>query len=578
MILNPKDYTDYTKFLSAVLLALQEEGQVYVNKVNYDLDRACDREDYMINLLNYVDVNNDNAEDINLDYNPFPGFEDYDPPASSFPVFYVTGLYTAIDPQVTSYNPGEPLDLELVGTNANAPLNDLQVGITVSFNNMDLEDVTTTWTYSSTGQTGIDFPTLESYVGPITVTTFLVDAESQPVILVYSGQALSLPSDHTAPNAIRTIDIRPPGSDIVTSQQVVPDMDGLTGITASDDGLFTSNNFYDAYNSRLAASKHLTATLGATTYSPALNGASLAVSIAKANTPYTYTVNGVEITGQPKPNLAYYDIQVSLEDEDHNPVGSVVINEPAQNDYVQSIDLDNDFTGALYVVLSVTAARNEVFLPQDPVTGLSLSFGGTDQVTTWEPGETITITTLLATTDGYNDLPVYSNLFLSLLGFPTSELSGSAVMSDTLNLTNPGTGNFDTSFATGITEYDGPLYLKFVQTIPGTVINSLFVYVASQEVVSITDFATVSFQYDYYDTTDLDTPITITLTSNDGTDLSQVFANISAFTTLPSSPLTGNSIQIAVNSGLQTSYTITPSDLVSAGNLANIALQFEILN
>lgn len=531
-MINPKDYTNYTEYLVDVLRALDTDGQVYVNKAEYDLDRTCDQEDYFINLLGYVDSNNENTTDINLDYNPFPGFETFDPPEGTFTIGYLNGLFTGYDGTTapTSYVANETVSITMQGINENAPLDGLQITLTVTplFTFLDLTPIVVTFTYTAqTPSVDITFPA--NYAGPVTVTSVLTDAESQPIITVPTGTVKDL-GDYTGPDAL------PVFGTVEPANWVVPNVDTVQTSPTFDIGALADSPFYGGEqansNSRFDSRKFLSTVLGSEVYHPALNGATLSMTFDAETNTYTYKPsNGDTTTGAPK-TLDRLVYNVRLQDEDGSPVAETVVDGPAklaageftsgQESQIVNLSLNDGFVGALFALITVEHAYNNVQIAEsgNNISGLTFSMAETNGLCLWEPGDTVTVNIAVTSSDGaYNDTPLYESVLISVMAFDTSEATGSAVYGLGLhNLILPGSAQGTLDLTIPSSGHDGDMWLSTV-LYPGgfeNYANAVTLYFATEDPVPLNDIATVSLEYDYWDITQPDTAIALTIVMNDG--------------------------------------------------------------
>lgn len=571
-MINPKDYTNYTEYLVDVLRALDTDGQVYVNKAEYDLDRTCDQEDYFINLLGYVDSNNENTTDINLDYNPFPGFETFDPPEGTFTIGYLNGLFTGYDGATvpTSYVAGETVSITMQAINDNAPLDGLQITLTVTplFTFLDLAPIVVTFVYTAeTPSVNVTFPV--NYAGPVTVTSVLTDAQSQPIITVPTGTVKDL-GDYTGPEALPVFDT------VLPANWVVPNIDTVQTSPTFDIGALAESPFYGGEqansDSRFDSRKFLSTVLGSEVYHPALNGATLSMTFDAETNTYTYKPAGADTTtGAPK-TLDRLVYNVRLQDEDGSPVAETVVDGPAklaaeefttgQESQIVNLTLNDGFVGALFALITVEHAYNNVQIAAtgNNVPGLTFSMAETNGLCLWEPGDTVTVNIAVTSVDGaYNDTPLYNTIIISVMAFDTSEATGSAVYTLGLpQLIFPGSAQGSFDLTTPSSGHDGDMWLStvvFPSSIP-SYINELNLYFDTSDPVQLNDIATVSLEYDYWDITQPDTAISLTIVMDDG------FSEDDYIITLIQQSVIGNAQihEYAVSQPLALNYNIVPGN------------------
>lgn len=593
-MINPKDYTNYTEYLVDVLRALDTNGQVYVNKAEYDLDRTCDQKDYFINLLGYVDSYNENTTDINLDYNPFPGFETYDPPEGTFSIGYLNGLFTGYDGAnaPTSYVANQTVSIPLQAINDDAPLDGLQITVTVTplFTFLDLSPIVVTFTYTAqTPSVDVTFPF--NYLGPVTVSSVLTDAESQPIITVPTGTVQDL-GDYTGPDAL------PVFGTVVPADWVVPNLDTVQTSPVFDIGELENSPFFGEEqvnaNSRFDSRKFLSTVLGSEVYHPALNGATLSMTFNAETNTYTYKPAGADTTtGAPK-TLDRLVYNVRLQDEDGAPVAETVVDGPAklaageftsgQESQIVNLSLNDGFEGALFALITVEHAYNNVQIAAsgNNITGLTFSMAETNGLCLWEPGDTVTVNIAVATIDAaYNDTPLYQSVLVSFLAYATSDATGSAVYSlGTQNLQLPGSALGSVDLTVPSSGHDGEMWLSTVLYPGGTesYINDVTVAFDTSNPVPLNDIATVTIAYDNWDISQPDTAIPLTIVMND--EFSETDYLIT-MTQVSQHPSLGNPVTHTYVSGapLALLYNILPSNTQLEGQPpASISLFIGITN
>lgn len=612
MIINPKDYTDYTEFQAAVLKALDEDGQIYVNKAEYDLDRSCEQEDYFINLLSYVDVTNENTVDIDLDENPFPGFEDYDPPVGAFPVYYVDGQFTAVENGPTYYNPGTSITLtdNIVGLNDDVPIGGLEVEVTLSFLEMDLDPISVTFVWIPVHT--VTFPMLENYVGAVSITTNLPSAAAQPIFMEFGGGAISSAAysaiqDYLVETqtSISPVDLwsetresedgAPDWFDSIVNY-VVPDISG-NGPYDGDSANYLGSDFYSA-DYRLLPTKHFQISTTTTTYNPALLGGVLTFNISKGINldTYTYDVvdgdqfNPVTVTANRKA-YADYEMSIYIVDIDGTPVQTFDVDFPDDDAVVsfqKSVTLDESYVGPLFAVATLQHAYNRHYVPAAGNTIPGLTFSVDPTLNTFEPGGGATVEMVVTpVAEGeYNSNPRYQTLSLSAQLYETEETTGAAVASESFFLTQPGfaaaSGNSLLSLDLDIPlTYDKDAYWKFtVLPISFTYANNLDYAYPGTDVVQLSDIATVEYQVNgtavqYWDPTQPDVAIDFVITPNDGVSLSDYNATVLLSNSGDSqyTPLT----TVGQTDPLVSTYSFTPSDYTSNTEGVNFLLEISIL-
>ena len=71
MIIKVADYVSTADYIAAVKAYLKDDGAVYLNRVEYALERYCRQTDYFINILGHQE------NSVDEDTRSFPGFKNW---------------------------------------------------------------------------------------------------------------------------------------------------------------------------------------------------------------------------------------------------------------------------------------------------------------------------------------------------------------------------------------------------------------------------------------------------------------------------------------------------------------------
>lgn len=376
MILLRANYETTEAYLEALDEYFTGDGEVYINRVKYDLSRDCDRAEYLVHILKYQ-LTTEFATT-----SGYPGYGEYQEPGPLFNIIYVDGYATKVvnTPPLT-YTPNETnLSIQIGPLNNTISL--INTDITLNFGGAEYTE-----TADENGVATFYIFVTDAFSGDIVVTSTLADAASNGIALAYHGELVDT-----------TTQLLDAGANYGGTLITVPD-GFLAAGDANADGLFGVSDDYTSalalYNNdgaRLRATKFLTLTTNSAYYY--LQGGSLQYTITPTNQSYTY--NGVYY-GQSKP-LSRLHMTLIVHDSDGNPSlansnGQVDL-QPTTNDlqangsYIGNIPISEQFNNPVLLVLALVHAYNKAVITSSSTLGLTTAITGGDR---FEPEDTISI-------------------------------------------------------------------------------------------------------------------------------------------------------------------------------------------
>lgn len=439
MIVNSSNYPTTTEFLAAILEWLQSDGEVYIRRVKYDLERACQRSDYLVNLLQYQGQNG------YLDTYPFPGFEGYTAPAPSFNITYINGFATkVVNTPVTTYQPGV--------TNVTINIGPLNSSIVITGQEVILNfgGVEYTVNAGDNGAAEFSFVAPSTLTGDIVVTSSLADAASNSIAYATHGSEVD--------TSIYSISEDSYGFSLVSSQG-----NRVAVGDANNDGTINVGDVTSALTLYLDQSRnhfynHATVTLGSLYYYQGIEG-TLSFTVTPANTDYlinstTYgaakTLDKVSwrfitMDSDGSPNITQNSNGIT----DFAPTSSDL---NSDGSYTGTIQISSDFNNPVLIVASLRTAYNDATIESSNHLGLSASILAGSE---FEPNDSI----IVSFTDSPSSNAKVTNSQVFVRGYDNAQLTGNPIVqatgivsaNNTVNVstTVPSTHDKNLYFATG---------------------------------------------------------------------------------------------------------------------------------
>ena len=527
MFLDSKDYDTTALFIAALKAYNANEGDAYVTKVKYDLERDCDARDYFVNLLQLQ-----KSDEYLMTY-PFPGFEDYVGPVPTFGITYINGFATSYAAGApTTYQPGvTTIAITTQPLNSNIVLN--EVDIILEFGGVEF-----TATTNSSGVASFSFTAPSTLTGDVVVTTRLADAPSNAVALGYHA----VPVDTST---YSLVDGATYGLSLIANGAIAVGDVNEDGVVAQNDLVAALGVFGTEFRTKFT--KHATVTLGSLFYYQGVEG-TLAYTITPVGTDYTY---GSGITGQAK-TLNDLKWQIATVDSDGQPTtagniqtitGSGLSLNP-DGSYGGVININSAFSTGILAVFTMLRANNTATLQSSNHTGIAAAI---TSGTRFEPGEVVTV----SFTDDANDLADLEGSLIKVGGYDSNALTGGSVVTQTITV---GAGNTGTANLTIPSNYDKDIFLQ--SGFSFYKVNNLI----SQENLSdsplnVSTFITTSVDVTYY--TSPNQTITITVAMVGSNNRSDYALSISVVET-------GNLVHtLASGDTSNSTFTFTPT----TGNL-----------
>lgn len=575
MIIQPANYDTTAELLTALDEYLTGEGEVYINKLDYDLNRSCEQVDYFINILNRQ-VNSDFA-----DYVPTPGFEDYTPPVATFDIVYFDGSLTTYANTTATYSPGDTVTFSVVGSDSTVDIvyYEVQVSIVTSYNTAITQTATVT-DDEQDADYSIAIPA--NWIGDATVTSIIANTRQEPI---YYGLSES-------PYSYGTI----------TQENAVGLMGSLQNVLLGDlntDGLIAASDLLIAtgrnYEYRLRAHKHFTITPFTTSYDPIASVKNFLYRIDPVIADYSFQTSSASDTysGQKK---VLSDLSITgVVYEDSSPLGSFTINPSAG-----SLNADGSLNqtlsiaatgGDVYVIFQAQSAVNSSTLPvigaqatNNQIAVFFDSVGDTDGVVS--PGEAEAFEIYSIAGNGASAAAIaYSRTGLPLLqsryklqGYSTSDFSGDVVVEAEFSVeepTNPGNSInlMHNQTVTVPSTHDRDIYWKPVWSFL-RYSNIVLLEQLSDSVIDLANIGNLSVSDIYYDPSDADDQMTVSFTPDAGITAADYRITLLAVDTLQAQ----NNYTIANNDSMGNGpWSWTRNDMSLNSGLDRIKINFSIV-
>ena len=537
MILNSSNYNSTSDFVNALKGYFNDEGDIYVARVKYDLDRACQREEYLVNLFQLQ------VREGFLDTYPYPGFETYNPPVPTFNISYVNGFATkVVNTPFATYQPGVTVLQVFIG-----PLNNTiqLIGVDVILNVGGIEYLATA---DETNAAEFILIIPDTLYGDIVVSSSLADAASNAVAIGFHGMEIDTDTYQLEDGATY-------GSTRVVNGNIAvgdANSDGTINVNDLTDALTVAGS---AFRKRLT--NFVTVTLGSLYYNPGVGGL-LNYTIEPVTEDYEFTIDGQTYTGQAKP-LNRLSLRRAIHDVDGVP--NVLNNLDGLDDidlttatlnpdgsYSGTVPVASEFNGPLLMVFSLRTATNRAILQSQTIPGCVASFSGGEYQ---QPDDTVTIgiandpnSDILATTSYVQarmyDNPEFTGDVIAQAAGTISSLNSAAL---TLNVPK---------------SYDRDSYIKvnYLSFYPANAVL-WYDYGQSGDILARQIFESVTFDVEYY-TAD-DQTITATIVMADG--YSRTDYSLSALV------VEGTSSQYYTVTSSDTSGTLTYTFTPTSGSL-----------
>jgi hypothetical protein len=416
MIILRANYETTDAYLAALDNYFTGEGEVYINRVKYDLSRDCDRAEYLVHILKYQLTAGF------ADTAGYPGYGEYTEPGPIFNISYVNGYATKVvnDPPIT-YTPNETtLTIEIGPLNNTISL--INTDITLNFGGVEY-----TVTADENGVATFDIFVTDEFSGDIIVTSTLADAASNGIALAYHGEAVDTTTQLLDAGANYAGTLVP----VQGGFYAVGDVNADGGFNQSPD-MLSALTLYNNDSARLKATKFLTLTSNSSYYF--IQGGALEYTITPTNQSYTY---GNNYLGQPKP-LSRLHMTIIVHDSDGNPGietsnGHVDLQLTANDleangSYIGTIPISAQFDNPVLLVLALVHAYNKAVITSSSTLGLTTAISAGDK---FEPGDTISIT-FAADTSGAKVL----GSLLYARGYSNEQLTGTPIVQVDIPLEN----------------------------------------------------------------------------------------------------------------------------------------------
>jgi hypothetical protein len=575
MIIQPANYDTTAELLTALDQYITGQGEVYINKLDYDLNRSCEQVDYFINILNRQ-VQSDFA-----DYVPTPGFEDYTPPLATYNIEYFNGNLTTYTNTTTTYSPTDTVTFSVVGSDSNVDIvyYEVQVSIVTAYNVAITQTATVTATENDADYS-IDIPA--DWIGDATVTSIIANTRQEPI---YYGLSES-------PYSFGTI----------TQDNSVGFMGVLDAVLLGDlntDGLISQPDLLTAtsrtYAYRLAAHKHFSITPFNTTYDPISSVKSFLFRINPVTADYSFQLSSLSdtYTGQKK-DLSDLSITGVIY-EDAAPLAQFTINPSAASLNADgSLDKTLNLTavgGDVYIIFQANSAVNDSILPAsyDQATNnqVTVFFDGIGDIDgTVSPGDSESFKVYAVANVGAQATPIAytlaSNPLLQsrykLQGYATSDFTGDVIVEQEFSVeepTSPGpTINLmHDQTVTVPSTHDRDIYWKPVWSFL-RYSNLVFLEQLSDSNVDLANIGNLSLSTYYYDPSDADDSMTVSFTPDAGIDGANYRITLIAVDTLSIT----NNYTIASNVPMNEGpWSWTRNDMSQNSGLDRIKVTFSIV-
>lgn len=536
MIIQPANYDTTSEYLTALDEYFVGEGEVYINKLDYDLDRYCEQVDYFINTLGYQ-VKSDFA-----DYVPTPGFEDYNPPAAQFNIFYYDGSLTTYADTTATYTAGDTVTFAVVGSQANVNIVYYEIEITISTAfNTAITQVATVTDDDNDADYSIVIP--NDWIGDATVTSVVANTRQEPVYYALSE------SPYSAGTLTQEV---APGISGTLSDRVIGDIDA--------DGLLTASDLLTAigrtYDYRLRAFHHFSVEAQQTTYDPIQSFQYWNYKLIPTNEDYSWQTGsgGTVLSGERK-SLEDLNITISWFEGNGTALGTTSFTLTAGQ-----LNSDSEYEGELLlgaggdpvsIFFMVTRALNEQTL-QHPVINqpvsnqIFLSFDGFNQgdyVASFEPGDTRSFNTYVNSLLGTNTSPICWSYTdndalqsrYKIQGYSTSDFSGDVIVEQEFSVSiPPSVGNsaslMHQKTVTIPDTYDRDLFWKPVWSYL-RYSNLVYLQQLSDSPIDLPNIGNLSVSDIYYDPSDTSHQMTVSFTPDPGVTASDYEITLTAVDT-----------------------------------------------
>lgn len=569
MIIQPSDYDTTALFTAALDEYFVGDGAVYINKLGYDLNRACEREEYFINSLSYQ-VDNGFG-----DTEPYAGFDTYEPPAATFDIVYYDGPFTTYVNTVGTYTPGSDITFNVEALSASSPITSFNITVTIS----SAENAELTGTADvddADGQADFTFSIPDTYVGTLYVSSLLTNISLQDI---YYGYSLSPKTLSNVPDTLN-LGVATSNTDIVGDLN----LDGTIG--AADQLAYLTT--YAGYNHRLGAAKHFTVTLFTNSYHPAIQDNQVGFQLTPVTSDYTFktTFAGDTYTGQAK---SLSDLRVrailttgsadDLSVKDYN-LGSLTIN--ANGEFLTSnsnggfLTIDNDATGPALVILQVKEALNDIiYLTANKLHGGAIT-AIDNSVTQFEPGDSLsfTVTASYTTAQPWSTHNQALNSTFKLEGYTNSEFTGDPVITYENPISSPDQNDVLLQFSVSVpNNIDQDLYFRSFWSVPRYA-NLVYPQQDPDSNVDMTAVGSISVSPIFYDLDDATETITVTFTPDAGITRSDYSFTLSAQDTRTG--FSTNVITLAIADTSNNSWTFTRNAFLNQAPTDRIRVFFSI--
>jgi hypothetical protein len=533
MIIQPANYDTTAELLTALDQYITGEGEVYINKLDYDLNRSCEQVDYFINILNRQ-VQSDFA-----DYVPTPGFEDYTPPLATYNIEYFDGSLTTYTNTTATYSAGDTVTFSVVGSDSNVDIvyYEVQVSIVTAYNAAITQTATVT-ADDNDADYSIVIPA--NWVGDATVTSIIANTRQEPIYYGLSESAYSFGTitQDNAAGVMGTFD-----------SVLLGDLNNDGAIGAPDVLIAVGRN----YNYRLAAHKHFSITPFNTTYDPISSVKAFLFRINPVTADYSFQTSGTSdtYTGQKK-ELSDLSITGVIY-EDASPLAQFTINPTAASLNADG-SLDKTLNvaasgGDVYVIFQANSAVNASILPailnQAINNQLSVFFDSIGDVDgTVSPGDSESFKVYANANVGVQATPIAytraTNPSLQsrykLQGYATSDFTGDIIVEQEFSVeepTNPGASInlMHDQVITVPNTHDRDIYWKPVWSFL-RYSNLVFLEQLSDSVVDLANIGSLSLSTNYYDPSDADDSMTVSFTPDVGINAANYRITLIAVDTL----------------------------------------------
>lgn len=537
MIIQPANYDTTADYLAALDEYFVSGGEVYINKLSYDLNRSCEQLDYFVNTLGYQ------VKSGFADYVPTPGFDDYVPPAATFNIYYNDGSLTTYADTTTTYTAGDTVTFAVVGSDSNVDIVYYEVEVTIStaFNSAITQVATVT-----EGDNDADYSIVipSDWIGDATVTSVIANTRQEPIYYALSESPYSA-GTMTQANA--------PGLSGALTDRVVGDLNS-DGLIAANDLLTATGRSYDY---RLRAFHHISIEAINTTYDPIQETQNWLFKIVPAQADYDWQASSASaaLSGQKKElsdlqiAVTWFEGNTSLGTTSYTPTAAQLNADGSLN---KTLDLGAS-GDPVYVFFMVTRALNDAsiaaFSDQGTNNQLHITLGNgfnvaTDYSDTFEPGQAqsfyvnalanLGVTTAAICWSRTGSAALQSRYKLE--GYATSDYSGDPVVSEEFMVSEPANpassiNLMHTKSIAVPATHDRDLYWKPVWSFL-RYSNTVMLEQLSDSPVDLTAVGSLSVSDLFYDPSDADDQMSVSFTADEGITASDYNITITAVDTL----------------------------------------------